>query len=359
MTLANETLSRSKPRFGINLNNREPFLVPGYDLDALLALGEYVDGAGFDALFVGDSLFSKPRFEALTLLGALTQRTSRVRLGTSALVASLRDPLYLAAQWATLDHLSKGRMILGAGAGNAEPRVKQEFASLGLDFSRRMSRLEECLHVVREVWATGSVSFQGQHFHYDDVSFYSGTEQAPFTAYQDKPPIWVVSNPNILSSAADQQVVKACRRILTYGDGWLTCCRAAHPEELERQLELLVETAAELGTDLTGFEVVYQVTMTLAETRGAAQAMQADYIRSYYPELQGRLELVDWGPVGTPDDVIAWLRRFATAGTTTFICRFGAVDQPGQVRLFSERVLPAFAGEDTPSEPRDTARARS
>jgi alkanesulfonate monooxygenase SsuD/methylene tetrahydromethanopterin reductase-like flavin-dependent oxidoreductase (luciferase family) len=333
---------RSAPHFGVNLNNREPLLAPGYDLGALLALGEFVDDADFDAVFVGDSLFSKPRFEALTLLGALTQRTSRVRLGTSALVASLRDPLYLAVQWATLDHLSQGRMILGAGAGNAEPRVKQEFASLGLDFSNRMSRLEECLHVLRELWATGSVQFHGAHFRYDDVAFFSGTEQAPFTAFQKTPPIWVVSNPNIMRPAGDAQLANACRRILTYGDGWLTCCRAAHPEELERQLELLNTTASSLEVDFAAFEVAYQVAMTLADTREEAHAMQTEYISSYYPELRDHVELSNWGPVGTPDDIIEWLRRFAAIGTTTFICRFGAIDQFEQVRHFRDSVLPAF-----------------
>jgi alkanesulfonate monooxygenase SsuD/methylene tetrahydromethanopterin reductase-like flavin-dependent oxidoreductase (luciferase family) len=330
--------------FGVNLNNREPLLVPGYDLGALLDLGVFVEESGFDSAFVGDSLFSKPRFEALTVLGALTQRTSRVRLGTSALVASLRDPLYLAVQWATLDHLSNGRMILGAAAGNAEPRVREEFAALGFNFGDRMSRLEECLHVVRQLWAEGSVTFDGAHFQYDNVTLYSGTEVEPFKTLQTRPPIWVVSNPNILSAASGNQVERACRRILEFGDGWLTCCRAAHPEELEQQFAVLTATAKELGVDLGTFEVAYQVTITLGDGRADADALQRDYISAYYPELAGRLDLADWGPVGGPDDVVTWLRRFADAGVTHFVCRFGAVDQFGQVRRFAEAVLPEVRG---------------
>jgi alkanesulfonate monooxygenase SsuD/methylene tetrahydromethanopterin reductase-like flavin-dependent oxidoreductase (luciferase family) len=325
---------------GINLNNREPLLVPGYDLSALLDLAVLVEESGFDSVFVGDSLFSKPRFEALTLLGALTQRTRRVRLGTSALVASLRDPLFLALQWATLDHLSGGRMILGAAAGNAEPRVHQEFDSLGLKFGDRMSRLEECLHVVRTLLAQGSVSFDGRHFRYDDVSLYSGTEMKPLTALQPRPPIWVVSNPNIMSPAHRHQVERACRRILEYGSGWLTCCRAAHPDELEQQFKVLTETATALGVDLDDFEIAYQVTMTLADSREDAESLQRSYISAYYPELVDHVGLAEWGPVGTPEDIVAWVRRFADIGVTHFVCRFGAVDQFGQVRQFAEAVLP-------------------
>jgi alkanesulfonate monooxygenase SsuD/methylene tetrahydromethanopterin reductase-like flavin-dependent oxidoreductase (luciferase family) len=325
---------------GINLNNREPLLVPSYDLGALLDLAVLVEESGFDSVFVGDSLFSKPRFEALTLLGALTQRTTRVRLGTSALVASLRDPLYLAVQWATLDHLSGGRMILGAAAGNAEPRVRQEFDSIGVEFGDRMSRLEECLHVVRRLLAEGAVTFDGTHFRYDDVSLYSGTEIKPLTALQPRPPIWVVSNPNIMSPAHRHQVERACRRILEYGDGWLTCCRAAHPDELEQQSAVLSQTAAELGVDLGTFEIAYQVTMTLGDSREDAESLQRSYISAYYPELVNHVGLAEWGPVGTPEDILAWLRRFADVGVTHFVCRFGAVDQFGQVRQFAEAVLP-------------------
>jgi alkanesulfonate monooxygenase SsuD/methylene tetrahydromethanopterin reductase-like flavin-dependent oxidoreductase (luciferase family) len=62
----------------------------------------------------------------------------------------------------------------------------------------------------------------------------------------------------------------------------------------------------------------------------------------YYPELSKAMDLSNWGPVGTPDDIIAWLREFAEAGTHHFICRFGDLDQFGQVERFAKDVLPAF-----------------
>src|ERR671936_3196823 len=100
------------PQFGVNLNNREPLIAPDYQLQDLLALSEKVEEYGFDSVWVGDSLFSKPRSEPLALLPAISQRTQRVRLGTACLVTSVRNPLYLALEWATLDHISGGRTIL-------------------------------------------------------------------------------------------------------------------------------------------------------------------------------------------------------------------------------------------------------
>ena len=72
----------------------------------LLDLAESVEELGFDSVWVGDSLFSKPRYEPMALLSALSQRTKRVKLGTACIVTSPRNPLYLALEWATLDVLS-------------------------------------------------------------------------------------------------------------------------------------------------------------------------------------------------------------------------------------------------------------
>src|SRR5215216_4271235 len=125
------------PRFGVNLNNREPLIASGYSLSALLDLSTTVEDLGFDSVWVGDSLFSKPRYEPMALLSAISRRTSHVKLGTACLVTSMRNPLYLALEWATLDQLSGGRTILGACMGNPEAGVRREFAALGLDYRRR------------------------------------------------------------------------------------------------------------------------------------------------------------------------------------------------------------------------------
>ena len=147
--------------FGVNLNNREPLIAPGYGIPQLLDLSETVEGLGFDSVWVGDSLFSKPRYESMALLSALSQRTKRVKLGTACIVTSPRNPLYLALEWATLDVLSGGRTIFGPCAGNPEQGVRREFEALGLDFDKRFSIFEEGLEVVRQLWTNGTVTHHG------------------------------------------------------------------------------------------------------------------------------------------------------------------------------------------------------
>ena len=158
--------------------------------------------AGFESVWVGDSLFSKPRYEPISLLSAISQRTKRVRLGTACLVSATRNPLYLALEWATLDVISGGRTILGACMGNPEEGVRREYAALGLDFNKRAAIFEEGLHVLRALWTEGRVDVRGRFFQYDDISFSSGVEMGPLMPIQHPPPIWIVSNPRLIRGVA-------------------------------------------------------------------------------------------------------------------------------------------------------------
>jgi alkanesulfonate monooxygenase SsuD/methylene tetrahydromethanopterin reductase-like flavin-dependent oxidoreductase (luciferase family) len=335
--------------FGVNLNNREPLIAPDYDLGMLLELSERVEEHGFDSVWVGDSLFSKPRWEPIALLAAVSQRTERVRLGTSCMVSSTRNPLYLALEWATLDRISGGRTILGTGAGNPEEGVRREFDALGLDYRKRGAVFEEGLAVLRALWTVGEVTFHGEHFDYDAVSFYSGTEMGPLMPLQTPPPIWVVSNPRLKGDAPPDVMRKrldaACRRIVLYGDGWLTCCRAQHPEELVEQLGWIRDAAERYEADFGRLAIAYQVTMNIGDSESEARGAFDEYISKYYPELSQAMDLSNWGPVGTPEQIAEWIRTFAEAGVGHFVCRFGAIDQVGQVDRFAREVLPLFSAE--------------
>jgi alkanesulfonate monooxygenase SsuD/methylene tetrahydromethanopterin reductase-like flavin-dependent oxidoreductase (luciferase family) len=339
----------AKLEFGVNLNNREPLIAPDYDLSMLLDLSQMVEASGFDSVWVGDSLFSKPRYEPIALLAAISQRTSSVKLGTACMVSSTRNPLYLALEWATLDQLSGGRTILGTGMGNPEEGVRREFEALGLDYKRRGSLFEEGLAVLRDLWTKGSVTFHGRYFDYDDVSFYSGTEMGPLMPLQEPPPIWVVSNPRLKGDAPPdvlrRRLEAACRRIVRYGDGWMTCCRAQHPEELAEQLGWIEQAADEHGTDFSRLVISYQVTMNIGDSEDEALTAFGEYISKYYPELSQAMDLSNWGPVGTPEQIAEWIRTFAGVGVDHFICRFGAIDQFGQVERFAKEVLPLFSAE--------------
>jgi alkanesulfonate monooxygenase SsuD/methylene tetrahydromethanopterin reductase-like flavin-dependent oxidoreductase (luciferase family) len=330
-------------QIGVNLNNREALIAPNYGVPELLDLGVRAEQLGFDSVWVGDSLLSKPRYEPLPLLAALSQRTTSVRLGTACLVTTLRNPVQLAQSWATLDMLSGGRTILGACAGNVvEDGVKREFEVLGLDHRKRMKIFEEGLTVLRALLTDGRVTHVGEHFVLDDA-FSTGMEPAPLLPVQRPPPLWVVANPSI-GATETRGVSRAAQRVGRLGSGWMTCCRASRPDEVEGFVaEIAAARAEEDGVDASEpFAVAYQVTLALGDTVQEAQRSQRAYIDAYYPGFSDAVELADWGPAGTAAEVLDWFHTFSAAGVTSFICRFASLDQPGQLARMADDVMPAL-----------------
>jgi hypothetical protein len=179
------------------------------------------------------------------------------------------------------------------------------------------------------------VTYRGTELVLDDVGFTTGTEPRPLLPVQKPPPIWVVANPSI-GAQETKRVATAAARVAQLGDGWLTCCRASRPEEVAAFLRVLGELRS-----LDGFEVAYQVTIGLGDSKTDALVQQRRYIDAYYPGFADAVRLDDWGPTGAADDIIRWFDEFVDAGVTSFICRFAAIDQAGQVERFADEVLPA------------------
>ena len=127
-------------------------------------MARLADQAGYDAVWVGDSIVAKPRFEPLTTLAYLAGITTRVRLGTAVLLPALRHPVVLAHQIASVDCVSRGRVMLGLGVGWSLPSAEREWAACGADHKRRVRRLEEHVEIWRMLWGGEPVTHRG-----DDV----------------------------------------------------------------------------------------------------------------------------------------------------------------------------------------------
>src|SRR6185436_2274268 len=97
-------------RIGYLLPTRESVMEGHPEAAPLLALAERAEGLGYDSIWIGDSLTSRPRHEPLTLLAAVSGRTRKVKLGTAVLLPALRNPVLLAHSVATLDQVSNGRV---------------------------------------------------------------------------------------------------------------------------------------------------------------------------------------------------------------------------------------------------------
>ena len=116
-------MARQRVDFGVNVNTRCPVIYPKqYPAPRLVDLAVQVEKLGYDTVFVGDNYFSKPRLESTATLAAIAARTKRIKLATSALIAPLRNTVWLALHWATIDQISRGRTILVVCVGAAARR---------------------------------------------------------------------------------------------------------------------------------------------------------------------------------------------------------------------------------------------
>jgi probable F420-dependent oxidoreductase len=104
--------------------------------------------------------------DGAVVMGAVASATSTIKLGTSVLVAPYRGPLSDARQFATVDVLSGGRLLLGVGAG----WMAEEFDALGVDFAERGKRTVECIEIYKRSWQDDFVSFDGDYYAFDNVS---------------------------------------------------------------------------------------------------------------------------------------------------------------------------------------------
>jgi F420-dependent oxidoreductase-like protein len=135
-------------------------------------LAQQAEQLGYDHLWVYDHVETVPRrepthmFEAYTTLAALSQHTSRIKLGQMVTCAAYRNPGLLAKEAACVDVFSDGRLILGIGAGWYE----REYQAYGYPFPRagvRLQILEETVEVIRRLWTEETVTYQGKHLTFD------------------------------------------------------------------------------------------------------------------------------------------------------------------------------------------------
>src|SRR5262249_50774582 len=180
------------PHLGLSLPNRG-VLFGATTASEIVQLAERAEATGvFGSVWVGDSILDKPRLEAIALLSGIATRTTRVKVGTICMASmTLRDPILLAIQWASLDLLSGGRTIFGAclgGAGASMGTGASEAELYGVPSAGRVPRLVEEIALLRRLWTEDDVTFEGEVYRLAHVTALPRPQQSP-------PPIWIATNP--------------------------------------------------------------------------------------------------------------------------------------------------------------------
>ncbi|HZT07399.1 MAG TPA: LLM class flavin-dependent oxidoreductase [Chloroflexota bacterium] len=320
-------------------------------LRRLIDLLASVEELGYDGIWANEHHFHPyggmiP--SPAVLLAALIQRTKRVRLGTSVVVLPLHHPIEVAEQLAMVDLMSDGRLELGVGRGF----VPYDYQNLGVSFEEGQERTQESLEIILAAWSQPTFSYTGKHYRFDNIELWPRPQQRPH------PPVWIActGTPSSFTSTGAK------------GYNLLTVSSLRPMEKLGELARLYRDAWNASGRDPGGYRYATHFQVVVDDDRDRARRIASDAIRNYFGLHAKALALhpasanrgfdplegfsierwIDEGRIlaGTPDDVVATLRRAqAELGITgidgTFF--FGGVSfevAERSLRLFAEGVIP-------------------
>jgi probable F420-dependent oxidoreductase len=301
-------------RYGFTLPGRGPLATP----DNLAAIAKRGEELGYHLLLFGDHIVvprhiaspypytetrefpgsaSGEAMEQLTVLAFLAGQTRTIRLVTSVIIVPHRNPLVAAKALATLDVLSRGRLIVGVGVG----WMREEFEALGLPpFDERGAVTDEYIRAFKELWTSDNPSFEGKYCRFSDIAFLPKPVQRPH------PPVWVGGESR-----------RALRRAAELGNGWYPISSnpqfpLGEPEQLAASLQRLAAYAKEAGRDPTEIDVVYRTPDYQLTKNG----------RGAIPSTEARRPFV-----GSADEIAADIRRYKAMGVGSLVLDFARLSR--------------------------------
>ena len=295
---------------------------------------------GFDSLFITDHLLTAARFyrvswtEPMLTLAHVAAVTTHIKLGTSVLVLPTRQPVVLAKEIATLQHLSGGRFVYGVGTGWYAP----EFESTGSTRQQRGARTDEVLEATMQLLKGGHVTFQGKYYRMDDITI---------EPLSHVPPVWVAGGQQYAHAASPDKAVLAPNvldRICRW-DGWIVR-PTSHPTQIA---EDLAKIDAELSRRDTSrarkkFTVAHENFCWLSEkgTRSAAVEEQRRYMLGVVSDERPWDYIEAVYLTGTIDDIQRGIQERVDAGVEEIFLHTMTADL-NQLDLFAEHILKPFA----------------
>ncbi len=167
-----------------------------------------------------------PIVDPLVALTFIAASTTRLRLGTGINILPQANPLYLAKWCASIDHLSKGRLMLGVGVG----WLREEFEALGVPFEQRGKRADEYMKALKAVWTGDEVDFQGEFVNWQ--------------GFMMRPrPVQTGGVPLVVGGVTPP----AIRRVVRYGDGWYVIGKDI--DEIRSHIQAMRDEYARQGRD--------------------------------------------------------------------------------------------------------------
>jgi alkanesulfonate monooxygenase SsuD/methylene tetrahydromethanopterin reductase-like flavin-dependent oxidoreductase (luciferase family) len=270
------------------------FVLPGGDAREQIEQAVIADQAGWDGVFVWESHYS---VDPWTLLGAMSQRTTRVKLGTMLTPLPWRRPWKLAGQVVAVDQLSNGRVILAVGLGAFDDALGHTGEIT--DLRTRAEMLDEAIHLIDGLW-TGRLRYQGRHYRVDfEARTDIPTSVAP--VQQPRPPIWVVG---VWPRPKSMERALRC-------DGLIPQTMDANGgrETTPDDIREIVSWLADRGRTLEGFDIIAQ-----GETPTDGRSAAAEMVRAWSEAGCTWWLETRWGDLAISPDRMQDVRKRLEAG---------------------------------------------
>lgn len=278
---------------------------------------------GFDHIWLGDSVtvLEKARGDCLTTMAALAARTTKIRIGAAPMLPALRNPVLLAHALATLDVISKGRIILGVSAGPVRDYIQRQFAACGVPPQEKAGRLSESIEIMRRLWSETTVNYEGRYYKLRDVGI------LPHPAQKPGIPIWI---------AADRHE-NGFKRVGRLGDGWVTL--APTLERFAAARRKIDQYAQEHGRAGKCRPTALFAAFNIQTDGERATDEGWHWMERFFERPKEKLSHL-FTIFGTPQECASLLKGYADAGLTTIIARIASDDMPSQARLLLNGIKP-------------------
>jgi F420-dependent oxidoreductase-like protein len=282
------------PNFNFDYDGRDASQI----IDSLKKLATKAENLGFDSFWVMDHFHQisgvgkqdEPMLESWTTISVLAGITSKIKLGTLITGVIYRHPSVLAKMGATLDVLSKGRLLMGIGAAWNQ----EESLAYGIPFptnKERLLRLEEAIQIIRKMWTEEpAATFNGKYYQIRN-------------AYCNPKPIQKPSPPIMVGGSGERQTLKI---VAKYAD---VCNLFGSAETVKRKLSVLNEHCRSVERDYDSILKTKLVFIVIDNDKEMAEK-RVQQISKVMPEEQVR-ELVIYG---TPEDVLKQIELLEEAG---------------------------------------------
>lgn len=292
------------------------------DLEEIRRSIERAESLGFHSLWVQEQAplrAAAGALEGISMLSYAAAITQRILLGNAVFLINLRNPIHLAKSLASLDQLSRGRLIVGVGLGG----VTRLYQAYGLSAEHKVGRFVEALTLMKRLWTEENLDFEGKFWQLKKASLWPKPFQRPH------PPIWFGAN-----------TAPALKRAVAHGSGFIGA-GSASTADFKTNVQALGEALAEAKRDPATFMIGKRVYVAIDKDRAVAARRLREWFGLYYGQADLAERVSVWGSV---EECAGGLREIVAAGARLLLLNpvFGLLEQ---MEILASEVIPRVKDE--------------